>query len=194
MSTFTGTNADDMITPEEVSPTATTNQGSGGDRQVDTVSVQGTPDADTVAVSRHGNDVVVSGLATPTTIDHADKADRLVINTAGGNDTIDASNLGKSHIGLQIIGGPGNDLITGSDGDDSFVWNPGDGSDTIDGRGGSDTLVFNGANVAENVNITANGSGVLFTRNVASITMDLKGIEKISSQPSAAPTTSTSGT
>jgi len=172
MSTLTGTNADEMITPEEVSPTVS-------DRQVDTVSVQGTIDADTVAVSRHGNDVVVSGLATPTTIDHANKADRLVINTAGGNDTIDASNLGKSHIGLQVIGGPGNDLITGSDGDDSFVWNPGDGSDTIDGRGGFDTLVFNGANVAENVNITANGSGVLFTRSVASITMDLKGIEKI---------------
>ena len=36
MSTFTGTNADEMITPEEVSPTVTTNQGSGGDRQVDT--------------------------------------------------------------------------------------------------------------------------------------------------------------
>ena len=38
--------------------------------------------------------------------------------------------------------------------------------------------MFNGAKSRE-VNITANGSGVLFTRNVASITMDLKGIEKI---------------
>ena len=67
--------------------------------------------------------------------------------------TIDASNLGKGHIGLQIFGGAGDDVITGSDGDDfvnggpgndiarlgdgddSFVWNPGDGSDTVDGPG-----------------------------------------------------------
>jgi Ca2+-binding RTX toxin-like protein len=154
-------------------------KGNGGDRQVDTVSVQGTAGADSVVVTGNGNNVVVSGLAVQTTIDHADKADQLIINTGAGNDTIDASGLSKGHIGLQIIGGTGNDLITGSDGDDSFVWNPGDGSDTIDGRGGFDTLVFNGANIAENVDITANGSHVLFTRNVASITMDLNSIERI---------------
>src|SRR5262249_27416925 len=93
------------------------NKGNGGDRQLDTVSVQGTAGADAVFVSRHGNNVVVSGLAAETTIDHADKADQLVINTGGGNDTIDASNLGKGHIGLQLFGGAGNDVITGSHGD-----------------------------------------------------------------------------
>ena len=39
--------------------------------------------------------------------------------------------------------------------------------------------MFNGANVNEKVDITANGSRVLFTRDVASITMDLNGIERI---------------
>jgi Ca2+-binding RTX toxin-like protein len=172
-------------------------KGNGGDRQVDTVSVQGTAGADAVVVSGNGNNVVVSGLAAQTTIDHADKADQLVINTGAGNDTIDASNLGKGHIGLQLFGGAGNDVITGSDGDDfvnggvgndvallgggndSFVWNPGDGSDNVEGQGGFDTLVFNGANISETVDITANGSRVLFTRDVAGITMDLNGIERI---------------
>ena len=172
-------------------------KGNGGDRQVDTVSVQGTAGPDAVVVSGNGNNVVVSGLAAQTTIDHADKADQLVISTGAGNDSIDASNLGKGHIGLQLFGGAGDDVITGSDGDDfvnggpgndiarlgggddSFVWNPGDGSDTVEGQGGFDTLVFNGANINEKVDITANGSRVLFTRDVASITMDLNGIERI---------------
>ena len=44
-------------------------------------------------------------------------------------------------------------------GDDTFVWNPGDGSDTVNGQGGTDTLLFNGANVSENIAISANGAG-----------------------------------
>jgi Ca2+-binding RTX toxin-like protein len=172
-------------------------RGNGGDRQVDTVSVQGTAGPDAVVISGFGNNVVVSGLAAQTTIDHADKADQLVVNAGAGNDTIDASNLGKGHIGLQLFGGDGDDSITGSDGDDfvnggrgndvarlgggddTFVWNPGDGSDTVEGQGGFDTLVFNGANISEKVDITADGSRVLFTRDVATITMDLNGIEQI---------------
>ena len=42
-------------------------------------------------------------------------------------------------------------------GDDTFVWNPGDGSDTVDGQDGNDTMIFNGANVNENINLSANG-------------------------------------
>ena len=64
-------------------------------------------------------------------------------------------------------------------GDDRFVWNPGDGSDTIEGQGGSDTMQFNGANVSEKIDISANGERVRFTRDVASITMDLNDVEHI---------------
>ena len=64
-------------------------------------------------------------------------------------------------------------------GDDTFVWNPGDGSDTVEGQDGTDTLLFNGANVNENIDITANRGRVRFTRDVANITMDLNGIEHI---------------
>ena len=64
-------------------------------------------------------------------------------------------------------------------GNDTFVWNPGDGSDIVEGQAGTDTLVFNGANVAENIDISANGSRVRFTRDVANVTMDLNGVENI---------------
>src|SRR6185369_16263546 len=60
-----------------------------------------------------------------------------------------------------------------------FVWNPGDGSDTVNGQAGFDTLAFNGANIAEQINILANGTHTLFTRNVASIAMDLEAMERI---------------
>ena len=64
-------------------------------------------------------------------------------------------------------------------GDDTFIWNPGDGSDTVEGQAGFDTLVFNGANIAENIDISANGGRVRFTRDVANIIMDLNGVEQI---------------
>ena len=47
-------------------------------------------------------------------------------------------------------------------GDDTFIWNPGDDNDTVEGQLGYDTLDFNGANIAENVNIFANGGRGVF--------------------------------
>jgi len=40
-------------------------------------------------------------------------------------------------------------------------------------------MLFNGANIAEQINIFANGGRVLFTRDVASVTMDLNDVEGI---------------
>src|SRR5262249_43504515 len=76
-------------------------------------------------------------------------------------------------------GGKGDDVAFLGNGDDTFVWNPGDGSDIVEGQAGIDTLQFNGANLIENIDISANGARVLFTRDVANITMDLNGIEHI---------------
>jgi Ca2+-binding RTX toxin-like protein len=42
-----------------------------------------------------------------------------------------------------------------------------------------DTLLFNGANIAENIDISANGGRALFTRNIANVTMDLNDVEHI---------------
>ena len=76
-------------------------------------------------------------------------------------------------------GGRGNDVAFLGDGADTFVWNPGDGSDTVEGENGSDTLLFNGANINEKVTLSANGTRLRFFRDVANITMDVDGVEKV---------------
>ena len=131
------------------------------------------------------------------TISNFDANDQLVINGLAGNDTIDASTIRPNLLKVTLNGGDGDDLIVGSLGDDlviggrgndtlfgdsgndTFVWNPGDGSDIIEGQAGSDTLLFNGANINEKIDISANGSRVRFTRDVAAITMDVNGVENI---------------
>ena len=138
---------------------------------------------------------------------------RSTVNGLGGDDTIDASALqaGRDQprrstaatATTLLIGSEGNDLVNGGRGndaalmgagDDTFVWNPGDGSDTVEGQAGTDTMLFNGANVDEKIDISANGSRVRFTRDVANITMDLNGVEASTSTPWAAPTPSPSTT
>jgi Ca2+-binding RTX toxin-like protein len=64
-------------------------------------------------------------------------------------------------------------------GDDTFVWNPGDGSDIVEGQSGNDTMLFNGSNVNEQINVSANGPRVRFTRDVGNVVMDLNGVEGI---------------
>jgi Ca2+-binding RTX toxin-like protein len=59
------------------------------------------------------------------------------------------------------------------------VWNPGDDNDVVEGQAGTDTLAFNGANIAENVHVFANGGRVLFFRDIANVTMDMDDVESI---------------
>jgi Ca2+-binding RTX toxin-like protein len=171
--------------------------GAIGDKQVDSVTVNATNGDDLVAVTSAGSQVVVSGLQAKVTIDHAEAGDKLVINGLGGDDVINASGLEAGKIALQVnsglgddivIGSEGNDTVNGGDGDDTallgagddvFVWNPGDDDDTLEGQDGVDTLLFNGANVAENIDIFANGGRVLFTRDIANVVMDLNDVETI---------------
>ena len=78
-----------------------------------------------------------------------------------------------------INGGDGNDVALMGAGDDTFVWNPGDDNDTVEGQAGFDTMLFNGANIAEQIDISANGGRVRFVRDVANVTMDLNDVETI---------------
>src|SRR5499433_1690583 len=177
----------------------------GGDG-VDTAEVNGGNGSETFTITANGTRVRFDRISpAPFTLDIG-TTENLVLNANGGDDVITASNGLAGLIKLTIDGGAGNDTITGGDGDDTllggdgndiitggrgndvarlgtgddtFIWNPGDGSDTVDGQDGTDTLVFNGANVAEKVDIEANGSRVRFTRDVANITMDLGTIEDI---------------
>src|SRR5262245_23519700 len=173
--------------------------GSGqGDGASDTVKVNGTAGDDHINIASSGASVIVNGLPAQVTIDGAEDAnDTLVVNGGAGNDTIDASALNGGQVKLTINGGDGNDAITGSGGndlvnggrgndvallgagDDVFVWNPGDGSDVVDGQDGTDTLQFNGADIAEKIDIMANGERVRLTRDIGTVTMDVNDTETI---------------
>ena len=132
--------------------------------------------------------------------------ENLVVNMNGGNDSFSATGNLAALIKLTVdggagddtilggngadmlIGGTGNDFIDGQqgndtilmgEGDDTFQWDPGDGSDTVEGGAGFDTMLFNGSNGNENIDISANGERVRFTRDIAAITMDLNDVERI---------------
>jgi Ca2+-binding RTX toxin-like protein len=169
----------------------------GGDAQADTVTANATQGADTVLVSGGNGVAQVGGLAASIAITQAESQDRLVVNGQGGDDVLDARGAQAGQVALTlngglgndlILGGAGDDLITGGDGtdttfmgagDDTFTWNPGDDNDTVEGQSGFDTLAFNGANVAERIDISANGERVRFTRDIAAVTMDLNDTEAI---------------
>ena len=76
-----------------------------------------------------------------------------------------------------VVGGRGNDTAYLGGGNDTFRWDPGDGSDVIEGQDGTDTMLFNGAAVAEQVTLSANGRRLTFFRVQANITMDTDGVE-----------------
>jgi Ca2+-binding RTX toxin-like protein len=172
--------------------------GSGGDGQADTVTVNGTGGNDIFGAAGNASGVSVFGLQAAVNIvsqEHA--SDRLTLNALGGDDVVDATSLAADGIQLTMNGGLGDDVFLGSEGDDlinggdgddlalmgagddTFVWNPGDDNDTLEGQAGFDTMLFTGANVAENIDIAANGGRVLFFRNIANVTMDLNDVEGI---------------
>jgi hypothetical protein len=59
------------------------------------------------------------------------------------------------------------------------VWDPGDGNDTLEGQIGTDTFNFNGSNASEKIEVSANGTRVRLTRDIASIVQDLGGVEAL---------------
>ena len=170
----------------------------GSDGQTDSIVVNGTQGDDTININGDSGGMKVHGLTSEVRIFHHEQAhDRLTVNALGGNDTVNSTSLRADSVQLTVTGGLGNDTLFGGEsnelflggdgsdvvlmgaGDDISVWNPGDDNDTIEGQDGIDTLTFNGANVAENIAISPNGSRVQFTRNVASVVLDLNGLENI---------------
>jgi Ca2+-binding RTX toxin-like protein len=163
------------------------------------ITVNGTAGNDTIAVSGSAaTGVTVAGLPATVNIKTPEAAnDSLTVNAQGGDDMVDASKLEANVIKFATNGGLGVDTITGSQGgdlvnggdgndialmgagDDTFQWDPGDDNDTLEGQDGADRMVFNGANIAENIDISANGGRVRLTRDVAGVTMDLNDTERI---------------
>jgi Ca2+-binding RTX toxin-like protein len=108
---------------------------------------------------------------------------RITFDGGAGNDTIRGGNGADV-----LLGGSGNDFVDGNQGNDTadlgsgndvFGWDPGDGSDVVEGGTGTDTLQFNGSNIGEAINVFAGGDHAILTRNIASITMDLHGMENV---------------
>jgi Ca2+-binding RTX toxin-like protein len=180
--------------------------GGTGDGQPDRVIVNGTNGNDTINVSGDASGVAVSGLPALVAIQHQEPNDGLAVNGLGGNDAISAATLAAEAITLTLDGGAGDDTIAGGQGiemllggdgndsidgngandaaflgagDDTFVWDPGDGSDTIEGEDGADTMLFNGANIAEKIELSADGNRLEFFRTQGNITMDTHGVELV---------------
>ena len=179
------------------------NEGGAGN---DTVEVDGGNGAETFTATANGTRVRFDRVTpAPFSLDIG-TTENLVVNMNGGDDTFTGSNGLAPLIALTVDGGPGNDTIIGGDGNDrliggdgndtliggrgndtliggdgndTFVWNPGDGSDMIEGQGGQDTMQFNGANVGENITMSANGSRLRLTRDVGKVTMDADGVEQV---------------
>jgi hypothetical protein len=177
----------------------------GGDG-TDTAEVNGGNGAETFTLTPNGTRVRFDRVTPAPFFLDIGTTENIVVNMNGGDDVFTASNGLATLIKLTVDGGAGNDTITGGDGadmlfggdgndliaggrgndtaqlgagDDTFVWNPGDGNDVVEGQDGTDTLQFNGANINENINITANGTRGRFTRDVANITMDINGVEHV---------------
>jgi predicted lipoprotein with Yx(FWY)xxD motif len=185
---------------------AATLGGGQGNGQADHVIVEGTNDGDRIRVNNDSSGVVVAGLRAVVAIRHQEPADALAVDGVEGNDDIAAAGLPAQAIGLVLTGGPGDDELFGGQGDDrlvggdgndtldgskgndlaqmgagddTFVWDPGDGSDTVEGEDGSDTMSFIGANIAEKIDVSANGDRVRFSRDIGNVTMDTAGVEQI---------------
>jgi len=169
-----------------------------GDSQTDSIVVNGTQGADVFGAVGDASGIQVFGLQAVVTIAGSEALfDNLTLNGQGGHDVIDASSLEANACRLSLNGGLGNDVLLGSEGDDlltggdgddvmlagagddTMVWNPGDDNDTLEGQAGFDRMLFNGANVSEIINVFANGGRVIFSRNVASVLMDLNDVEQI---------------
>ena len=202
----------DLVTVDDLTGTDVTSVNAdlgGADGQADRVVVNGTNGPDRIRVNQGATGLAVTGLTAQVTLHNQEPSDALVVKGLGGNDDIAAAGLPAQAIALtldggagddEIFGGLGNDMLLGGDGndtmdgskgndvalmgagDDTFAWDPGDGSDVVEGGDGDDSMQFIGANVAEQIHVSANGNRVLFVRDIANVTMDLAGVEQIDFQ------------
>jgi hypothetical protein len=73
-----------------------------GDDALDAIEVDGTPRADSIAVTGVGRAVDVSGLSALIELTLLDSTDRLALQTGGGNDSVDSSGLPTGIVELVV--------------------------------------------------------------------------------------------
>jgi Ca2+-binding RTX toxin-like protein len=195
---------DDSLTqPIGVTAQAAVNYDGGADQ--DSLTYQGTSGDDNMGIARNGT-AAATFSTSGAVVNSAPTVEKVTVNGLGGNDTITGQNGLAGITNLTLNGGAGNDTVRGGDGadlllggsgndlvdgnigsdvvemgtgSDTFEWDPGDGSDIVEGQGGKDTMQFNGSNAAEKIDLSANGSRLRLTRDVAAITTDADGIETV---------------
>jgi Ca2+-binding RTX toxin-like protein len=200
-----GLGGDDTLTAT-VGVTGTTPVTFDGGEGQDSTHFDGTAAGDEIAIARNG-DAAATFAPGGVIVNTIASVESLVVEGRDGNDTIAASNGIGTITALTLDGGDGNDTLRGGDGadlllggagddlvdgnigadqaqlgagDDHFQWDPGDGSDVVEGQGGTDQLDFNGSNANEQIDLSANGPRLRLTRDVANITMDTDGVERVS--------------
>ncbi len=170
-----------------------------------TVTVTGTADAETFTTSDAGgnlqHDQVGGGFNSATDWDTtvpgdqtlpADDTITLVLDTAGGDDTVvlgttgylattvnlgdgndevtgssDAETIGGGSGDDVILGAGGDDVIDGGAGDDLVIWRNGHGNDTVTGGDGDDESRIDGSAAAEIYTVTVVGGNVRVDRTSA---------------------------
>lgn len=198
---FGGAGDDRMIW----NPGDDTDLNEGGDGR-DLVEVNGGNGAEQFTETANGTRVRVDRVTpAPFSLDIG-TSEGMVLRMNGGDDSFAGSNGLATLIATTVDGGAGTDTILGTDGDDlliggdatdvidgnrgndiaalgagddTFQWDPGDGSDRVEGQDGVDTMLFNGANIAEDFDLTASGDHARFFRNIGNVTMDLHEVEAV---------------
>jgi len=129
---------------------------------------------------------VTVNLGTATATATGDIANVQNILGGSGNDSLTGSAAVND-----IKGGPGNDTITGGPGDDVldggadddiFLWNDGDGSDTVTGGTGSDAIQVTGSSggVGDIFTVSSSGANMHVSRsNLTPFTLDLGTMERL---------------
>ena len=108
-----------------------------GDGAADIIIINATQGDDVALVVGDNGGVSILGLATQVNITGLDEHDRIVINTLGGDDVVEASGL-NAIIALTANGGDDDDILVGSVRAD--ILKGGGGDDVLVGNGGLDIL------------------------------------------------------
>jgi Ca2+-binding RTX toxin-like protein len=204
----------DTVTVNDLTGTAVTNididlgatAGGAADDQTDRVILNGTGDKDDIDVVGFGT-LFALGLPTLVTIDGSNGSDEVMVNALDGDDRISASSVGAGLGKFTFDGGAGDDVLSGTngedvllggagddfafgnrgndviqfgDGDDIAVWRAGDGNDVIDGGAGRDALTASGSTANEVVELSAAGDRFRLTRDVDNVTVDAGDLESFS--------------
>src|SRR5262249_37836292 len=115
----------------------------GGDG-TDTVEINGGNVAEVFSTTAHRTRGRFDRLSpAPFSLDIG-RAEKLVLNANTGNDSFSASGNLAPLIQITVDGGPGDDILLGSNGDD--ILRGGEGNDFIDGRQGNDMIFLGEGN------------------------------------------------